>query len=212
MSVFQDDCPHCGTTSVAFTIIQEHLAFKESAPVWDTLAVCGKCSRSVLASFLTSGVEPTTVLRFGPFEDIRDVLLSPKPLNTESPQYTPKNVARFYSQGMENLVKNWDAAGTMFRKALDVGLKVKFPEDNKGSLYERIGRAAQRHDLTPELAEWAHQIRLDGNDAAHDEVPFSDEDARRLQVFTELVFRYLFTLPGMMQEARQDETSAENQE
>ena len=113
---------------------------------------------------------------------------------------------------MENLPKNWDAAGAMFRKALDVGLKVKFPEDSKGSLYERISRAAERHDLTPGLAEWAHKIRLDGNDAAHGEDPFSEEDAQRLQVFTELVFRYLFTLPGMMQEARQNETSAESQE
>ena len=112
---------------------------------------------------------------------------------------------------MENLPKNWDAAGAMFRKALDVGLKVKFPEDSKGSLYERIGRAAQRHDLTPELAEWAHKIRLDGNDAAHGEVPFSDEDAERLQVFTELVFRYLFTLPGMMKEAQGVETSEDGQ-
>ena len=112
---------------------------------------------------------------------------------------------------MENLAKNWDAAGAMFRKALDVGLKVKFPEDSKGSLYERIGRAAQRHDLTPELAEWAHKIRLDGNEAAHDEVPFMDEDAKRLQVFTELVFRYLFTLPGMMQEARGAESSEDGQ-
>ena len=112
---------------------------------------------------------------------------------------------------MENLIKNWDAAGVMFRKALDVGLKVKFSNDTKGSLYERIRGAADRHDLTPELADWAHKIRLDGNDAAHDEDPFSEEEAKELQVFTELVFRYLFTLPGMMQEARGAESSEDGQ-
>ena len=211
MAVFQDDCPHCGTTSVAFTIIREHRAFKESASIWDTLAVCGQCSRSVLATFLTSGPEPDRILESNSWADIHDTQLSPEPLDTGAPKYSPKNVARFYSQGMENLIKNWDAAGVMFRKALDVGLKVKFSNDTKGSLYERIRGAADRHDLTPELADWAHKIRLDGNDAAHDEDPFSEEEAKELQVFTELVFRYLFTLPGMMQEARGAESSEDGQ-
>ena len=96
---------------------------------------------------------------------------------------------------------NWDAAGSMFRKVLDTGLTAKFP-NIAGTLYERIKAAAKQHRLTPDLANWADQIRLDGNDAVHDGKPFSQEDAERLQTFTELVLRYLFTLPGMLDEAR----------
>ena len=102
---------------------------------------------------------------------------------------------------MENMPGNWDAAGSMFRKALDTGLAAKFPEI-KGTLFARIGEAAAQSKLTPELAEWSHQIRLDGNDAVHDDVPFSKDDAERLQAFTHLVLLYLFSLPGMLDEAR----------
>ena len=102
---------------------------------------------------------------------------------------------------MDNLNGNWDAAGTMFRKAIDVGLKIKFPEI-KGKLYIRIKKAEEARGLTPELAAWAHQIRLDGNDAAHEEEPFTKEEAESLHTFTDLVLRYLFTLPGMLAEAQ----------
>ena len=89
----------------------------------------------------------------------------------------------------------------MFRKALDAGLKNKFPEI-KGSLYERIRKAEKERGLTPDLAKWADQIRLGGNEAAHDEEPFSEQDAERLRTFTDLVLRYLFTLPGVLAEAQ----------
>ena len=102
---------------------------------------------------------------------------------------------------MENLPGNCDAAGSMFRSALEAALREKFPEI-EGTLYQRIERAAAQHSLTPDLAEWAHQIRLDGNDAVHGGEEFLKEDAERLQSFTELVFMYLFTLPGMLAKAR----------
>ena len=101
---------------------------------------------------------------------------------------------------MDDLTNNWDAAGSMFRKALETGLKRKFP-DMKGDLNTRIKEAAEQQKLTPDLAEWAHQVRLDGNTAAHE--VFSKEEAVRLAEFTELVFLYLFTLPGMLKEAQE---------
>ena len=106
---------------------------------------------------------------------------------------------------MENLPNNYDAAGSMFRSALEAGLKVKFP-DIDGTLYERIKKAAAQQGLTPDLADWAHQIRLDGNDAVHGDEEFSKEDVERLHTFTELVFMYLFTLPGMLAKARDEQT------
>ena len=106
---------------------------------------------------------------------------------------------------MENLRNNYDATGSMFRSALEAGLKEKFP-DIDGTLYERIEKAANQQGLTPDLADWAHRIRLDGNDAVHGDEEFSKEDAERLHAFTELVFLYLFTLPGMLAKARDEQT------
>ncbi len=102
---------------------------------------------------------------------------------------------------MDNLPRNWDAAGSMFCEALETALKHKFPEI-KGALYERIEKAAKQHKLMPDLADWAHQIRLDGINAVHEEKPFSKEDAERLSTFTQLVMLYLFTLPGMLEQTR----------
>ena len=209
MSVFQADCPHCGTKSVAFKIAHARRAEKQDSTPWDTLAFCLQCSRSILATFITPDrSNPVKWLETGGRGLLLPPTIYPSLPSTGAPEHTPENVAEFYRQGMENLPGAYDAAGSMFRKVLDTGLKAKFPDIKKGNLKERIQKAADRHELTPELAEWAHQIRLDGNDAAHDEEVFSEGDVKRLQTFTELVLIYLFKLPGMLKDARGD---AENE-
>ena len=202
MSVFPADCPHCGTKKVAFTLIHQHHAGKEEDNIWDTLSICGQCSRCVLVAFLMPrNTNPKGFLGSTRYNETHVLGMYPSLPDATAPAYTSDNVAQFYRQGMDNLPGNWDAAGTMFRKALDTCLKSKFPRIT-GTLKQRIDKAAEAYELTPALAEWAHQIRLDGNDAAHEEKPFSKEDAERLQTFTELVLRYLFTLPGMLQQAQ----------
>ena len=107
----------------------------------------------------------------------------------------------FYKQATNNLPNDWDAAGVMFRKTLEAALKDKFPSI-QGTLNQRINEAANQQKLTPEMAQWAHQIRIDGNDAAHGDKPLSQKDAQNLADFTRLVLLYLFTLPGMLTQAQ----------
>ena len=90
-----------------------------------------------------------------------------------------------------------ESAGMMFRKTLEIALKTIRPTDT-GSLKTRIDNAADAGAITKDLAEWAHRIRLDGNEAAHEEEPFSSAEIQELQRFTELVLLYMFTLPGML--------------
>jgi hypothetical protein len=51
------------------------------------------------------------------------------------------------------------------------------------------------------MKEWAQHIRLDANDATHEPEEFSEEDAKRLQVFAEMFLTYAFTLPAMLKRA-----------
>jgi len=102
---------------------------------------------------------------------------------------------------MENMPGNRDAAGAMIRKTLETALKAKFPE-SRGTLIKRIEAAEKDGALTRDMAQWAHQIRHLGNEAAHEEEPFSEDDAEDLRSFTDLLLRYLFTLPGMLEKAR----------
>ena len=85
----------------------------------------------------------------------------------------------------------------MFRKSLDIGLKRINPA-GKGSLEKRIDNLPESTGITAAMKEWAHQIRHLGNDAAHEDDPFSPEEANALQSFTELFLTYAFTLPGML--------------
>ena len=199
MSVFSEDCPYCGTKSVAFTIhYEDSTGYKDGHKWhWNTFAKCGYCRHGIVAQFLTFSPE-TPPSSPDPEAGVELLRIYPSLPENGAPEHTPENVALFFKQAMDNLPKNWDAAGSMFRKALDTGLTSKFPEIT-GKLYDRIKEAEKQQKLTPELAAWAHQIRLDGNDAAHKEKPFEEEDAKNLCEFTRLVFYYLFTLPGWLE-------------
>ena len=129
--------------------------------------------------------------------ELREMFPSPP----KPPEHIPNNVKLFFKQAMNNLPQDWDAAGVMFRKTLETALKDKFPSI-RGPLSQRINEAANQQQLTPDLAKWAHQIRLDGNNAAHGGKPLSKKDAQSLADFTNLVLLYLYTLPGMLVQAR----------
>ena len=202
--LFKADCPHCGTRSVAFGIVAEHNGPVRINTSWDTLAICGYCNRGVLANFeCYTDNTPMELLQYGRGEQLSYPKIYPSGTSNEAPSHIPDNVKRFYEQGVDNLQKNWDASGSMFRKALEAALKHKFPH-GKGTLYDRIEDAKSVGGLTADLAKWSHQIRLDGRNAVHEEEPYSKEEAERLCAFTNLVLQYLFTLPGMLKEAQGD--------
>src|SRR5262249_47705168 len=123
------------------------------------------------------------------------------------PEHLPPEVERVYLQAERNfpIKGNEEAAGTMYRKALDVGLKIIDPAV-KGTLKDRIEALVKQHRLTPSLGEWAQQIRLLGNEAAHEIDEPTREEVIALRNFSDLVLRYLFTLPAMVAERRKPST------
>ena len=192
--VVKGDCPHCGTRSVALTITNSVRSERNGRVYTDSLVVCGQCGRCILAMI------PGRLRSEQHIYELGWALAPPLP-DPGAPAHTPEHVGRFFEQGMEILNRNFDAAGTMFRKTLEAALKLRFPELN-GNLVQRIDKAAKNGALTQHMAEWAHQIRRLGNEAAHEEEPFSEQDATDLRSFTDLLLRYLFTLPGMLEEAQ----------
>jgi len=121
----------------------------------------------------------------------------------QCPADVPANVQSFYNQGLENLANgHWDAAGAMFRKSLDVATKILAPEKRAKTLYNRITELVAEVRLTTPMGEWAHEIRLDGNDSVHDDEPETEQDAKVMQRFTEALLTYSFTLPAMVEANR----------
>ena len=207
MAVFTHDCPHCHTKSVGFHSIHGVVIPATGDKRWNLFATCGKCGVGVVAEYETHGRNPHEYLNTAP-DQFMLAALYPPPEKPEAPEYLPENVKNFFLQAVENRKNNYDAAGGMYRKSLDVGMKMKFPEDRfpeiKGTLFKRIKAAAKIGEITAELGKWVHHIRLEGNDAAHDEDPYTEEEVAALHRFTELVLMYLFTLPGMLAKAQED--------
>lgn len=81
--------------------------------------------------------------------------------------------------------------------AVDAMLKEK--GFKKGSLYSRIENAAAEHLITAEMAEWAHEVRLEANDQRHaDEdaaLPNEAEASKSIEFATALA-QFLFVLPA----------------
>ncbi|MCW0233758.1 MAG: DUF4145 domain-containing protein [Ferrovibrio sp.] len=117
------------------------------------------------------------------------------------PDFLPDNVRVPFQQALDNLTrKNWDAAGMMFRKALEVGTKAIDPSLASKKLVVRIDELAARYAITPDLKDWAHKIRIGGNDAAHDDDPFEETEAVDLEYFCRLFLTYVFTLPAKLKQ------------
>ena len=81
--------------------------------------------------------------------------------------------------------------------AVDAMLKAKSYKD--GTFYSRINKAAEDHLITPEMAQWAHEIRLDANDQRHadESMPLPTlDDAQKCVDFALALGMFLFILPS----------------
>jgi len=141
---------------------------------------CGSCGGVVTASATTLGGEVSEYFPGAP--SAKDDI--------------PERPRVFLQQAMESL--HAPAGAVMLAgSAVDAMLKLKGYTD--GSLYARIEKAAEDHLITTEMAQWAHEVRLDANDQRHADqaadLPTVD-DAKRVIDFTSAFAEFLFVLPG----------------
>lgn len=197
------NCPYCGTTRVAFRGDKPLLCDAQSSE-YIMLLQCSYCHNGVVAKYRGSGI--MSWITTGGLSNSPSLLeVWPKMESLTAPKHLPENIHSFYTQGIDSLRRqNYDAAGTMFRKSLDVALKRIYPEA-KGTLQKRIDALPQEIGITPAMKEWAHEIRDLGNDAAHEDEPFTEVEAKALQAFIEMFLTYAFTLPGMLKERKSAE-------
>lgn len=199
---FNYDCPHCLTRGAGFEVTYQ---WRPHRTITDAsmLAVCGICKggMTLLSEFRLAGnAHPDLVREDVPYPGERFIIRATWPrFAGRCPADVPPNVESFYNQGLENLsAGRWDAAGAMFRKSLDVATKIIAPDKRSKTLFARINELVTEGRLTEAIGEWAHEIRLDGNDAVHDDEPESDDDAAVMRRFAEAVLTYSFTLPALV--------------
>lgn len=114
----------------------------------------------------------------------------------------PDRAREFLSQAIAS-IHSPAGAVMLTASAVDAMLKEKGYKD--GNLNSRINKAASEHLITAEMAEWAHEIRLDANDQRHsdDNAPLPDEaDAQKVIEFALALGQFLFVLPARVARGR----------
>lgn len=188
-----DRCPHCAIANPNLNQIfrrDSHDHEGKNHRYW-ILYLCNQCGGMVTASAKAWGQPVIEIF----------------PSRTEISNDIPNRAKNFLEQSVASIHA---PAGAVMLAASSVDAMLKEKGYKDGSLYERIEKAVEEHLLTPEMAVWAHEVRLDANDQRHadeESVIPSGEDAKKAVDFTKAIGEYLFVLPARIQRGLGDKPS-----
>jgi len=185
-----DRCPHChvATPSLIEIMTAQTSSLIEHNPRrWRGYA-CSRCGGVVLVATYggTNGILET-------YPDIVDI------------DETIPEMAREYLKQALNSLDTPAGSVMLSASAVDAMLKAKSHKD--GTLYSRIEKAAQDHLITVEMAQWAHEIRLDANEPRHadEQSPLpTHDDAQKNVDFAMALAQFLFVLPSRVKRGLTD--------
>jgi hypothetical protein len=198
---------------MGFTFVGETSLSPARSKDWMVLFKCNNCQGGVVAEYtkiVGYGVGTPGGCNADPSKlGFALVRLYPGTMPPIMPAFTPPPLDRYYQQAVDALRSgNPDASGAMSRKVVDVSTQKLLAADAKkfNTIKQRIDALAERNALTPELKDWAHVVRLEGNDASHDEDPYTHEEADELLSFVEVYLTYVYMLPGKLAARREQAT------
>lgn len=198
MGIVLRDCFYCGGQNQAM-VCQFSQQFAQRR--FRALFACPGCKKPFAAVTeappQNAGIGPDTPGLLGDV-GVRILEWYPDHPPLGAPAHTPDDVAKRFIEGDANFrAGQMISASAMFRSALDIATKKVCDErEREMQLFPRIQSLAARHVITPAMKDWAHQIRIGGNDALHEEGLPSKADVHPLRLFTEMILKYLFELPG----------------
>lgn len=151
------------------------------------LAFCGRCNSPFLIRQSLFGIPAE-------FETVTDEIIL-YPLNDRLElSDVPASVRKAHAQAVRAFGTGlYEPSALMCRKALEAICKSKGAMGR--SLYDRLATLERLGVIDARLLAWAHEIRLVGNDAAHDpDGDVSKDDARDVLDLTEAILLYVFSL------------------
>jgi len=178
-------CPHCNIANPMFT---QHTHFQTNSAnsnfqrIW-AIYICRSCGGVVSACALQQN-QP--IIKLFPSYD-------------EPDENIPERAREYLRQAINSIHA---PSGAVMLAASSVDAMLKEKELTSGSLYSRINTASEQHLITAEMADWAHEVRLDANDERHADQSSTlptEEDAKRVIEFTKALAQFLFVLPSKVQ-------------
>jgi hypothetical protein len=210
------DCPHCGTAKAGFTGLHARQRQQpDEMRFWDVFAYCRICEAGVVAVVDSSGYNPMSNYWNTHRTDFSIERVHPAPPVDAAPEHTPDPIAKDFKEGLRCLRRgDFNAAGMMFRKTLQRATTAlaqtadMTPFKAKTPVQHRIDVLAKGGHLTDSMRDLTVAIKLDGNEAAHEEDQEFDKDAvTQTREFTELFLIYAFTLPERVKRASQSKAA-----
>jgi hypothetical protein len=216
MAVVTLKCPHCLGMS-QLRVIGHFIETRKQSDEVSLGAVCPGCTKpvAILARRTVARGNQAVETNFsnamtnlensiGPIQSsyLEYVDHWPKPAEPRVPAHLPPAVQKAFVQAENNYPVDGheESAGLMYRRSLELALGAKYP-DLKGSLAENIKKLVSDGVLTSDLGQWATEVRLVGNDAAHAE-EVTKGDLEMMRGLAEAVLEYVWTLPTQVQQRR----------
>ena len=178
-------CPHCSVHRPLmgrFHTVQTKDHANRNSRFW-SFYKCNNCGGVVTAAGSQDGSIASEIY--------------PEPRNVDDA--IPERARQYLKQAIDSI---YAPAGAVMLAASAVDAMLKEKNYKDGSLYKRIEKAVEEHLITPEMATWAHEVRLDANDQRHADdnatLPL-EKDAQRVINFASALAQFLFVLPQMVQ-------------
>ena len=153
---------------------------------------CGSCAAYVQVFWSASELS---------FDDgLHEYPVLPHPLNAKPKpsENWPNHVSRFWAQAHQSAnTEIWDAASVMCRSAMQAVLRDKGASGR--TLRDEIEDVGKKGLLPPIVMEWAHELRLLGNESAHpelDQTAANSQDVTDAIKFLDLLLHYIYDLPA----------------
>jgi hypothetical protein len=178
-------CPHCNIADPFMPLASHFMAGSTNGgqKLWVTYR-CSSCSGAVLAH--AEGWDYVISLLFPS---------PPAPVSEVIPDR-----ARHH---LTEAIKTKDSpSASCISSASAVDAMLKSKGLITGSLFTRIDQATTQHLITPEMAVWAHEVRLDANDERHADLESPlpvVNDAQKSIDFALAIAEYLFVLPNKVE-------------
>jgi hypothetical protein len=190
-----DRCPHCGVDHPLLHVQhnQETNNFAGTNRRFWRLYACTRCGGLIVAAATAGWDQPVTEC-YPKAESVDEAI--------------PEKARGLLQQALESI---HTPAGAVMLAASAVDAMLKAKGFREGSLYARIDKAAADHAITKDMAQWAHDVRLDANDQRHadEHAPLpSVEDAKRCVDFATALGNFMFVLPARVQRGIKEATQS----
>ena len=214
MATFVLTCPHCGGQNMGFTYQNEYVDPDPS--IHYSTGSCNGCNQPIVAKLKNrkTSTWKSNEIR-GDLLNTPDALRTldvwPAPIKVSAPPAVPDKVGRNYVEAAEARRRgSWNAACATYRRTMELALKSFAPDVEAWKLEKRIDKLAAEHRITADMQAWAHELRLDGNEALHGDEDATKEMTDQMHHLTHFLLTYLYTLPQQISEVRGRRNGAED--